>query len=101
MPLMRVLDEGKTGEVYNIGGECEKRNLDIAQTIVRLVGASEDLVEFVSDRPGHDWRYAMDISKVRAELGWEPSVGFEDGLQRTIDWYRDNESWWTPLKTRA
>ncbi len=88
-----VLHQGREGEVYNIGGNCERQNIDVAKTILRLLGKPESLLEFVIDRPGHDRRYAMDFSKLNRELGWTPEHGFDRGLQETIDWYRENQPW--------
>lgn len=93
----RVLDEGAPGEVYNIGGE-ERENLDVTRRIVELTGCDPALVRHVVDRPGHDRRYAIDDAKLRA-LGWSPARSFEDGLAATVDWYRDNRSWWEPIKS--
>jgi len=105
--LVAVAERGRTGETYNIGGGAERSNLDVVQTVADLVdelapplgsGSSRrDLVEFVADRPGHDLRYAINDSKIRSELGWEPTVSFEEGLRRTVQWYLDNEWWWQPL----
>ncbi len=93
-----VFLKGEIGEVYNIGGECELKNIDIAKEILDCLGASQDMITFVVDRPGHDRRYAMDISKIRKELGWNPTVSFKDGLERTIKWYTENEEWWKRVK---
>lgn len=92
-----VLRKGLPGEVYNIGADQERTNLDLTRTILRLMDKSEDLIRFVKDRPGHDRRYSLDSSKIRA-LGWRPRVEFEDGIARTIKWYRENEPWWRRLK---
>jgi dTDP-glucose 4,6-dehydratase len=92
-----VLREGGPGEVYNIGGE-EHENLEITQRILELTEADESLVRHVEDRPGHDRRYALDDSKLRA-LGWSPSRSLEDGLAATVQWYRDNRAWWEPIKS--
>jgi dTDP-glucose 4,6-dehydratase len=89
--------KGRTGEVYNIGAGEERANIDIARAIIALVGADEKLLTFISDRPGHDRRYSLDSRKVRA-LGWRPGVSFEEGLERTVRWYRRNDCWWRPLK---
>jgi len=93
-----VLREGELGEVYNIGGGNEVPNLALTRRILELLGKSEDLIRYVVDRPGHDRRYSIDCAKVRA-LGWEPAVDFEDGLERTVAWYRDNPEWWRRLKS--
>jgi len=93
-----VLHEGELGEVYNIGGGNEVPNLALTRRILELLGRGEDLIRYVVDRPGHDRRYSIDCAKVRA-LGWEPAVDFEDGLERTVAWYRDNPEWWRRLKS--
>jgi dTDP-glucose 4,6-dehydratase len=93
-----VLHEGELGEVYNIGGGNEVPNLALTRRILELLGKGEDLIRYVVDRPGHDRRYSIDCAKVRA-LGWEPAVAFEDGLARTVAWYRDNPDWWRPIKS--
>ena len=80
-----VLHKGKDGEIYNIGGETERRNIDIAYDMCTILGYEGDMIEFVKDRKGHDWRYAMDISKIRNELGWSPKIKFEDGLKELLD----------------
>jgi dTDP-glucose 4,6-dehydratase len=105
--LLLVLEKGAVGRSYNIGGENEARNIDLVRTICRLLderrpdGAPHDrLITFVTDRPGHDLRYAIDPSRIREELGWRPSVTLEEGLARTIDWYMTNEAWWRPLLER-
>jgi len=81
----KVLHYGKDGEVYNIGGECELRNIEIVNTILKGLNKSQDLIEFVEDRKGHDWRYAMDIDKISYELDWEPEIDFEDGIKELLD----------------
>ena len=96
----RVLEQGKPGQAYNIGGESEWRNIDVAGRLLELFGKDESRLQFVTDRPGHDWRYALDNHKIRTELGWRPNMGFETGLEETMRWYRENEWWWTPLKER-
>src|SRR5918997_4123870 len=93
-----VLREGAPGEVYNVGGPDECENIDVVRRIVELAGRDESLIEYVTDRPGHDRRYSLSSDKVRA-LGWEPSRSFEDGLAQTVDWYRDNERWWGPIRS--
>jgi len=94
-----VMRKGKPGEVYNIGGECEKTNLEITETILELLGKPRSLIRFVEDRPGHDRRYAMDISKIREELGFEPKTPFIEGMKKTVEWYKDNEQWWRNVKS--
>ena len=105
--LLLVLEAGRTGRSYNIGGENEARNIDLVRTICGLIDARRPegapharLIEFVADRPGHDARYAIDPSRIRDELGWRPSVTLEEGLARTVDWYLANEWWWRPLLAR-
>lgn len=88
-----VLHNGRVGEVYNIGGNNEKSNLDITRLILKALDKGEDLIRFVDDRPGHDRRYAMCSDKIQNELGWHPSVTFEEGLNNTIDWYLHNQEW--------
>jgi len=106
--LLTVLRRGRVGETYNIGGNNEARNIDIVRAIcailddLRPAGAPHDrLIAFVTDRPGHDFRYAIDASKITAELGWRPSVTLEEGLRRTVVWYLENEPWWRALQSRA
>ncbi|MCX8118350.1 MAG: dTDP-glucose 4,6-dehydratase [Desulfobacterota bacterium] len=94
-----VLWQGKEGEVYNIGGGSERTNLYVAKTILDRLGKPHSLIRFVTDRPGHDRRYAIDFSKIRRELGWSPTVSFEEGIDRTIDWYRTHSEWWRKIKT--
>ncbi|MCV2446863.1 dTDP-glucose 4,6-dehydratase [Paracoccus sp. DMF] len=105
--LLLVLEKGALGESYNIGGENEARNIDLVRTICaemdRLrpdAAPHERLISFVTDRPGHDRRYAIDPTRIRTELGWRPSVTVAEGLARTVEWYLANEDWWRPLLTR-
>ena len=98
--VLLAAEAGRAGQVYNFGGEAERRNLDIVELIADTVAGDRDGIRFVDDRPGHDWRYAMDITKVRDELGFEPSVRFEEGLEQTMEWYLANESWWRPILAR-
>lgn len=93
-----VLSKGATGEVYNIGGGNEVTNLDITGRILELLGKGPELIRFVTDRPGHDRRYAIDCSKLRS-LGWSPATPYEDGLERTVAWYRDHPEWWRAIKS--
>jgi dTDP-glucose 4,6-dehydratase len=93
-----VLEHGAPGEVYNVGGPDESANIEVVRAILEAVGAGEELIEFVTDRPGHDRRYSLGSEKVRA-LGWEAEVRFADGLKRTVDWYRDNAWWWEPIRS--
>ena len=98
--IHKVLMNGRAGEVYNIGGGRELNNLEITHLILEAMGKDESSIEYVEDRKGHDLRYSVDWTKINRELGYEPEVKFEDGLRNTIQWYRDNESWWKPLKSR-
>jgi dTDP-glucose 4,6-dehydratase len=93
-----VLERGVPGEVYNVGGPDEAPNLDVVRTIIEYTGQDESLIEYVTDRPGHDRRYSLASEKVRA-LGWEAQVRFADGLERTVVWYRDNPAWWEPIRS--
>ena len=106
--LCKILFEGKKGESYNVGGNAEVSNLDVVRNICRLLdelsprpGMSkhEERIDFVADRPGHDYRYAIDSTKIRNELGWKPIETFETGLRRTVEWYLANSSWWKPILT--
>ncbi len=98
--IATILDRGKNGEVYNVGGESEKRNIDIVKIILKLLGKNESYIKFVKDRPGHDYRYALDNTKIKKDLGWAPKVNLEAGLAKTVDWYKNNSIWWKPLKER-
>jgi len=89
-----VFENGREGEVYNIGASREMKNIDIVKLILNKLGKGEDLIEYVKDRPGHDRRYAIDSSKIQNELGWKPLYEFEDAIQKTIDWYLQNKEWW-------
>ena len=92
-----IIRKGKIGEVYNIGGHNEKTNLEVVKTIIKELGKSEDLIEFVTDRPGHDRRYAIDPTKIHNELGWLPATKFNDGIKKTINWYLTHKSWWEKI----
>lgn len=94
-----VRQKGRPGEVYNIGGRSEKPNIHVVETIIDAVGASRDLIAYVTDRPGHDRRYAIDDTKIQKELGFQPSVTFEDGIAETIRWYQDNRAWWEHVRS--
>jgi dTDP-glucose 4,6-dehydratase len=91
--ILAVLEKGKEGHVYNLGGGNERTNLDVAREILILTGQPKSLVQFVKDRPGHDRRYAIDCSKAKRELEWSPETQFEDGLARTVAWYETNQEW--------
>ena len=97
--LDAVLQRGREGEVYNIGGRCEKRNLEVAKLILATLGRPESLIQFVSDRKGHDLRYAINCEKLERELGWRPEIGFDQGLEQTIAWYRENMPWLDDVRT--
>ncbi|MDD1669670.1 MAG: dTDP-glucose 4,6-dehydratase [Methanomicrobiales archaeon] len=94
--LRLVLGEGRPGQVYNIASGEERRNIEVARLILSLLGRSESLITHVADRPGHDFRYSIDTTKIR-DLGWRPARSFEKGLGETVNWYRENEGWWKPL----
>jgi dTDP-glucose 4,6-dehydratase len=94
-----ILQRAEPGSVYNIGGDAERRNIEIARLILKHLQQGESMIEYVKDRPGHDRRYAMDITKVRTELGWTPRISFEQGLAETIDWYAAQRGWWERIKT--
>lgn len=92
-----ILHQGKIGEVYNIGGHNEMRNIDIVKLICKELGKTESLITYVTDRKGHDMRYAIDPTKIHNELGWLPETKFEDGIKKTIQWYLDNKEWWETI----
>ncbi|GAB7389185.1 dTDP-glucose 4,6-dehydratase [Bacillaceae bacterium] len=96
-----VLRKGQPGEIYNIGGRNEWRNIDVVKLILKELGKSEDLIRFVPDRLGHDRRYAIDPTKIMNELGWEPKYRFERGIKETIEWYKENRQWWQRIKSGA
>jgi dTDP-glucose 4,6-dehydratase len=97
--IERVLEAGRDGEVYNVGGRSEKPNLEIVRSILHALGKPESLIRFVADRPGHDRRYAIDDTKIERELGWTRARRFEEGLAATVAWYRANEPWWRAIKS--
>jgi dTDP-glucose 4,6-dehydratase len=94
-----VLAKGNEGEVYNIGGNNEWKNIDIVRLILGTLGKPESLIQFVKDRPGHDRRYAIDASKIATALGWHPSRRFESGIAETIEWYVQHQEWWRNIMT--
>ncbi len=89
-----IIRGGRVGEVYNIGGHNERTNLQVVKTVIKELGKSENLIQYVTDRAGHDMRYAIDPTKIKNELGWEPETTFDEGIKRTIKWYLDNKAWW-------
>jgi len=93
-----IISKGKIGETYCIGGNAEKTNIDIVKKIIELLKQGEEMIEYVKDRPGHDRRYAIDFSKIKSELGWQPRTSFEDGMKQTVEWYKANENWWRNIK---
>jgi len=93
-----ALAHGQAGEAYNVGGPDESTNIEVVKRIIELTGRDESLIDYVDDRPGHDRRYSLGSEKVRA-LGWEAQVRFAEGLERTVDWYRDNSAWWEPIRS--
>ncbi|MFC7396682.1 dTDP-glucose 4,6-dehydratase [Chelatococcus sp. GCM10030263] len=108
--LLLIAERGRAGESYNVGGGAEQRNIEVVRQICALVdemapapgiGAREKLIRFVTDRPGHDLRYAIDAGKIRRELGWQPRESFESGLRKTVRWYLDNRDWWEPIRKRV
>ena len=94
-----ILENGRVGEVYNVGGHHEKQNIEVVKTILHALGKSEELIAFVKDRPGHDRRYSIDPSKIHRELGWLPQTSFDDGIQKTVEWYLQNRSWWEHIRS--
>jgi dTDP-glucose 4,6-dehydratase len=96
----QVLEKGKGGEAYNIGGESERPNIEVARQVLTHLKKGEEYLQFVTDRPGHDLRYALSNDKIKLEIGWHPAVSFSDGLSRTVNWYEDNRRWWEPLKEK-
>ena len=92
-----IIHKGREGEVYNVGGHNERKNIDIVRLICKALGKSESLISYVADRKGHDMRYAIDPTKIHNELGWLPETKFEDGIQKTIRWYLDNKPWWQEI----
>jgi dTDP-glucose 4,6-dehydratase len=106
--LLTVLEKGALNRSYNIGGENERSNLELVKTLCAILdemrpkasGSYADQITYVADRPGHDARYAIDPTRIRNELGWRPSVTVEEGLEKTVQWYLDNEDWWRALQNR-
>lgn len=104
--LLKIIDKGRDGESYNIGGDCELSNLSVVHKICQILdeinpkknGKYEDLISYVKDRQGHDFRYATDITKISRDIDWKPNTNFDEGLKKTVLWYLNNEKWWRPLK---
>lgn len=106
--LLTILEKGRLGEIYNVGGDAEVSNIDLVRRICAIIDAelgreesSERLIQYVKDRPGHDFRYAIDAAKIKSELGWEPSVTVEEGLAETVRWYLNNQDWWKAIQQRG
>lgn len=97
--IWNILQNGTIGETYCLGGGNERTNLAVVRAILAILGKGEDIIEYVKDRPGHDRRYAIDFAKAKRELGWEPTVSFEEGLQKTVAWYQEHEAWWKRVKS--
>jgi dTDP-glucose 4,6-dehydratase len=93
-----IIKQGKIGETYCLGGDCEIKNIDLTHKILEIMGVGEEMIEYVKDRPGHDLRYAIDFTKAKNELSWEPTVDFNEGLRQTVEWYKGNREWWSALK---
>lgn len=96
-----ILLKGKVGETYCLGGDAERANIDVVKRVLVALDKPESLIRYVEDRKGHDRRYAINSSKAKRELGWEPKKSFEQGLQETVQWYLDHEDWWRPLLTKT
>lgn len=96
--IEKIMERGESGEVYNIGTGCEKQNLEVVNFILQAFGFDKEMVEYVKDRPGHDWRYAINSEKIK-RLGWEPRISWKEGMCRTIKWYQENENWWKKIKS--
>jgi len=94
-----IIRKGKIGETYCVGGNCEKSNIEIAKKILEFLNMGEEMIEYVQDRPGHDRRYAINFIKIKNELGWKPRISFEDGMRKTVEWYKENENWWRKIKS--
>jgi len=94
-----IIKKGKIGETYCLGGDKELANIELTKKILKIMGFGEEMIEYVKDRPGHDFRYAMDYVKAKNKLGWQPKVNFEAGLKKTIDWYKENKDWWKRIKS--
>ena len=99
--ILAVLEKGKAGEVYNVGGGNERANIDITKKILAILGKPDSLIKYVKDRPGHDRRYAIDSTKIACELGWRPAKRFDEALEYTVKWYVENRTWWERVKSGA
>lgn len=99
--ILHLIDKGKVGEVYNVGSDEELRNIDVVKKILEIMGKGEEMIDFIADRPGHDFRYAVDTTKIELEIGWKSRTTFEQGLTRTIEWYMDNKNWLLNKKIEA
>jgi len=95
----KIIHNGKIGETYCVGGNSEKTNLEITHEILKIMGKKEDEIEYINDRLGHDKRYAIDFSKIKRELGWQPKISFKEGIEKTVEWYKNNQSWWKDIKS--
>lgn len=98
--ICRVLSKGAIGETYLVGANCELSNIEVTRKILAILCKGEDSIDYIEDRKGHDFRYAIDPSKIQKELGWKATVGFDEGLRRTVEWYRNNEAWWKRLRKK-
>ena len=92
-----ILHKGRTGEIYNVGGHNEMKNIDIVKIILKKLGKPDSLIKFVADRKGHDLRYAIDPTKISSELGWTPQTAFSEGIDKTVKWYLENREWWEEI----
>lgn len=99
--VFSVMEKGRTGEIYNIGSDEELRNIDVVKSILKIMGKGDDMIDFIADRPGHDFRYAIDNDKIYSEVGWRHSITFESGLEKTIAWYMENKEWLLSKKKEA
>jgi dTDP-glucose 4,6-dehydratase len=99
--LQAILEKGREGEIYNIGGDGERTNLEITEMVLTILGKPKSLIRFVTDRPGHDRRYAIDFSKLKGDLGWSPLYHLQEGLEQTVRWYMEHEEWWRRIKSGA
>jgi dTDP-glucose 4,6-dehydratase len=97
--ILAVLERGRAGEAYNVGGPDECENIEVVRRIIEQTGADPSLIEHVTDRPGHDRRYSLSSAKLAEEVGWEAQTRFEEGLRVTVEWYRENEAWWGPIRS--